>query len=102
MYNKISPNYTQKIPHSLDLSPFEKLVIYQEIPLPFSKTAFWKNKKYIYIYNKISVNYMQKIPHSVDVSPFEKLAVSQEIPLPFSKTIRFISVLATACQLSLL
>jgi hypothetical protein len=40
MYNKISPNYTQKIPHSLDLSPFEKLVIYQEIPLPFSKTAF--------------------------------------------------------------
>jgi hypothetical protein len=45
---------------------------------------------------------MQKIPHSVDVSPFEKLAVSQEIPLPFSKTIRFISVLATACQLSLL
>jgi hypothetical protein len=37
----------------------------------------------------------------MDLSPFEKLAISQEIPFPFQKTVRFITVLATACQLSL-
>jgi hypothetical protein len=39
VYNKISVNYTQKIPHSMDLSPFEELAVSQEIPFPPQKKS---------------------------------------------------------------
>jgi hypothetical protein len=34
---KFPVNYTQKIPHSMDLSPFEELAGSPEIPFPFKK-----------------------------------------------------------------
>jgi len=51
----------QKIPHSMDLSPFEKLANSQEILLPFSKTR----KIYYRARNSLSIirNLSQMNPH---------------------------------------